>query len=77
MNIQNQKNCYECGSLNMKYQVKDVEVSVQGDTSIVKLVAGWFCSNCGEIDFDPTTDSLERWSSAGDKLVLKNRKNNE
>lgn len=67
--------CQECGSAHPVYEVKDLEVKRKGLSKTVRNVAAWFCEDCGEIHFDPATDSLERWSEAGNQLVLAAREN--
>ena len=44
----------------------------RGLQTTVPGISGWFCVNptCSEIEFDESTDSMERWVTAGDDLVL-------
>lgn len=70
------KVCRECGADHLVYATRDLEIKRRGLTATVQNVSGWFCQNtdCGEIEFDESTDSLQRWAAAGDELVLKDRK---
>lgn len=65
--------CPACERGHMHYGVQDVKIARRGLTALVANVAGWFCDSCGEIDFDESTDSGDRYASAGDELVLRAR----
>ena len=67
--------CRECGTLHPVYETRDVLVARRGLQTTVPNLSGWFCVNpaCEEIEFDESTDSLERWVASGDALVLKDR----
>ena len=65
--------CRECGSQHPVYDTRDVEIVRRGLKAVVPGVRGWFCKACGEIEFDASTDSLQRWADAGDALVLRDR----
>jgi HTH-type transcriptional regulator / antitoxin MqsA len=67
--------CRECGMAHPVYDTRDVVIARRGLEAMVKNVSGWFCvnPNCDEIEFDESTDSLQRWAAAGDELVLKDR----
>lgn len=65
--------CRECGAPAPRYGVRDVEILRRGLRAVVPAIAGWFCSQCEEIEFDESTDSLQRWAAAGDALVLRDR----
>ena len=65
--------CRECGTAHAGYATRDVEIVRRGLKTIVPAVTGWFCANCEEIEFDESTDSLQRWAAAGDALVLRDR----
>lgn len=65
--------CRECASPNPEYATRDVEIVRRGLKSVVPAVSGWFCLHCDEIEFDESTDSLQRWAAAGDALVLRDR----
>lgn len=65
--------CRACGAKTPAYRTQDVTVSRRGLTAVVPAVSGWFCTNCGEIEFDEATDSLQRWAAAGDALVIRDR----
>lgn len=65
--------CRECGAPAPRYDTRDVEIVRRGLKTVVPAVAGWFCSQCEEIEFDESTDSLQRWVAAGDALVLRDR----
>ena len=63
------KVCQECGAAHPRYDVRDMVVSRRGLKKTVHNVAGWFCDGCEEIEFDQSTDSLQRWAAAGDDLI--------
>lgn len=65
--------CRECGAAHPVYDIRDLTIVRRGIKAIVPAVSGWFCAQCDEIEFDESTDSMERWASAGDDLVLKDR----
>lgn len=67
--------CRECGIAHPVYETRDVEIKRRGLNATVKNVSGWFCMspNCEEIEFDESTDSLQRWAMKGDELVLQDR----
>ena len=66
------KKCSQCGG-KLHKAVRDVTITNQKHSATVKRVAGLFCDNCSEIEFDDATDSAQRYADAGDQLVLKNR----
>ena len=65
--------CRECGDSSPAYDTRDVEIVRRGLKAVVPAVCGWFCSHCDEIEFDESTDSLQRWAAAGDALVMRDR----
>ena len=65
--------CRACGAAAPAYDTRDVEVVRRGLKAVVPAVSGWFCSHCDEIEFDESTDSLQRWAAAGDALVMRDR----
>lgn len=67
------KPCYVCEDGHLHYDVRDVRITHRGLQTLVTDIAGGYCDSCGEIDFDPSTDSARRYAAAGDKLVLENR----
>ncbi|MCF7996920.1 MAG: type II toxin-antitoxin system MqsA family antitoxin, partial [Chromatiaceae bacterium] len=50
-----------------------VKASLDGLTQEVSDVRGWFCDQCGEIDF-ADSDSAARYASAMDDLVIERRR---
>jgi HTH-type transcriptional regulator/antitoxin MqsA len=65
--------CRACGAAAPAYDTRDVEVVRRGLKTVVAAVSGWFCRHCDEIEFDESTDSLQRWAAAGDALVIRDR----
>lgn len=67
--------CRECGIAHPVYDTRGVVIKRRGLNARVENISGWFCvnPNCEEIEFDESTDSLQRWALAGDELVLKDR----
>lgn len=68
------KPCQACEAGKLHYDTRDVSIARRGLSAVVPHVAGWFCDNCKEIDFDEATDSGDRFAAAGDQLVLDARK---
>ncbi len=65
--------CRECGAPGPVHDTRDIEITRRGLQAVVPAVSGWFCTRCAEIEFDESTDSLQRWAAAGDSLVLRDR----
>ena len=67
--------CRECGTPHPVYEIRNVKIAHRGLEASVADIRGWFCVDpaCEEIEFDESTDSLERWVAAGDALVLQDR----
>ena len=58
--------CLNCESADMAHEARDVTVSHHGfDITLCKL-RGWYCPNCGEIEFDEGEG--ERYANAADQL---------
>lgn len=64
--------CPQCAG-PLHHSVRDVAITIQKYSETVKDVAGLFCDNCNEIEFDETTNSAQRYAEIGDRLVLKSR----
>ena len=61
--------CPSCGSAEWKqFKGETFEVSHRGLTAQEKGLAGWRCHSCNEVVFNQA--SAQRYSAAGDKLVL-------
>jgi len=67
------KVCQNCESGHLRLGIRDVTVTRQKLSVVVKDIAGSFCDNCDEIEFDDATDSATKFAEAGDKLVMQNR----
>jgi len=67
------KICPTCEVGHLEPAIRDVKITRQTRSVVVKNVTGFFCTNCNEIEFDDTTDSSARYAAAGDQLVLENR----
>jgi HTH-type transcriptional regulator/antitoxin MqsA len=61
----------------MTHAVRDLTLRRRGGTRIVRAVTGYFCDRCGEVEFDESTDSGDRYAEAGDQLVLEARARTE
>jgi len=46
------RQCSSCGTPGMVYGRRDVTRYFEGVTLTIPDVAGWFCSACGELEFD-------------------------
>ncbi|MBK9347579.1 MAG: YgiT-type zinc finger protein [Burkholderiales bacterium] len=55
--------CSQCGE-RLQKTVRDVTMTNRNYSATVKGVAGLFCDNCHEIEFDETTDSGKRIAAA-------------
>ena len=73
MKTKPQSLCSNCESGHLHKDVRNVKVTRKELSTTVKNIAGLFCDNFDEIEFDASTDSAERYAAAGDKLVLQNR----
>src|SRR5665647_3728358 len=73
MKTKPQSLCSNCESGHLHKDVRNVKVTRKELSTTVKNIAGLFCDNCDEIEFDASTDSAERYAAAGDKLVLQNQ----
>lgn len=65
--------CRACGASSPVHDTRDLDIVRRGLKAAVPAVTGWFCTQCDEIEFDESTDSLQRWADAGDALVLRDR----
>ncbi|MDB5978378.1 MAG: transcriptional regulator, family [Nevskia sp.] len=43
--------CLNCEKADMVRELRDVTVQARGFSAVVPRVDGWFCPNCGEIEF--------------------------
>lgn len=73
MNNVHFKVCSNCEDGHLHQEVRDVTITRQELSTLVKGIAGAFCDRCNEIEFDDTTDSAQRYAAAGDQLVLQSR----
>jgi HTH-type transcriptional regulator/antitoxin MqsA len=46
------KQCASCGTLSMVYGRRDITRDFEGAHITVPDVEGWFCTACGELEFD-------------------------
>lgn len=42
------KNCPNCGSSQMVYETRDLEISYKGRSTVAQGIEGQFCMDCGE-----------------------------
>ena len=73
MDKQKNRTCPNCEVGHMQKDIRDIKITRQTRSTVVRNVHGYFCSNCNEIEFDDSTDSATRYANAGDDLVLANR----
>lgn len=68
MNI---RQCMSCGAHDGMHHFVDrsLTVNYKQMSRLVPDLAGWECNVCGEIIFDDTTDSAQRYVDTGDKLL--------
>jgi len=55
--------CLNCEKADMVDEVRDVTVRAHGFSTVVSGIKGWFCPNCGEIEFTGKGDG-ERYDAA-------------
>lgn len=72
----NSGQCNSCGAHEglTYFDNHSLTINIKGMERRVDDLAGWECQACGEVIFDPNTDSAERYCEAGDELVLAGRK---
>lgn len=57
--------CLQCDDgTPLEYGVRNVSGEIDGEAFTVEAIAGWHCPVCGEIEFDPNTDSAKRHMAA-------------
>ena len=64
--------CFSCGAREgmRHFEGRSETLSVRGMERRVDDLSGWECQKCGEVEWDPDTDSGERYGEAGDALVI-------
>jgi len=67
------RRCQKCRTGILKPEVRDVDIVHQLRSTTVRNIHGNFCAQCGEIEFDPSTDSARRFARACDTLVFRSR----
>ena len=65
--------CMHCKTGQMTLHTRTVTARLDGLTREVGDVCGWFCNQCGEIEF-ADSDSASRYAAAMDALVIERRK---
>jgi HTH-type transcriptional regulator/antitoxin MqsA len=46
------RQCSSCGNLDMVYGRRDISREFEGTAITVPDIEGWYCTNCGELEFD-------------------------
>jgi YgiT-type zinc finger domain-containing protein len=64
------RRCQYCRHGILKPEVRDVVITREERSTIVRNIRGRLCDQCGHIEFDATTDSASRYAAAVDKLVF-------
>ena len=66
------RQCFNCGAHEgMRYfEGRGETISVKGMERRVDDLSGWECQQCHEVEWDPDTDSAERYGEASDALVI-------
>jgi HTH-type transcriptional regulator / antitoxin MqsA len=64
------KQCGSCGGADMQRAVRDVTSSYKGESITVTKVQGWFCADCGEVEFAVAGEG-ERYSREFDDAVTR------
>jgi HTH-type transcriptional regulator/antitoxin MqsA len=67
------RNCLNCDTRSSMTRFEDETFTIEhaGMTATVEKLSGWRCNSCGEVEFD--AESAQRYASAGDELVLRDR----
>ncbi|MHC8405981.1 type II toxin-antitoxin system MqsA family antitoxin [Pseudomonas sp. TMB3-21] len=67
----NTRQCMSCGTQHamQHFEGRSLSVDYRNVSRWVHDIVGWECKVCGEIIFDHDTDSAQRYSDAGDKLL--------
>ncbi len=58
------RRCQYCRLGILKPDVRDVVITREERSTIVRNIRGRFCDQCGQIEFDETTDSASRYAVA-------------
>ena len=66
------RQCFSCGAREgmTHFEGRGETISVKGMERRIDDLAGWECRKCGEVEWDADTDSAERYTQAGDDLVI-------
>ena len=69
----NTEQCYSCGAPEgmTRFEGRTIIKSVKGMERRLDNLCGWECQKCGDAIFD--SDSAERYSIAGDELIIAGR----
>jgi len=67
------RTCIHCETGQMTRDLRTVMASLDGLTQEVNDVRGWFCNQCGEIEF-ADSDSAARYAAVMDDLVIERRR---
>lgn len=67
------RDCVACESHSEMARFEDEAFTIthRDVTATIEHLSGWRCAACGEVEFD--ADSAERYATAGDRLVLRER----
>ncbi len=67
------RTCNHCETGQMTLDVHIVTARLDGLSQEVSDVRGWFCNQCGEVEF-ADSDSAARYAAAMDDLVIERRR---
>lgn len=67
------RTCNQCETGQMTLDVRIVTARLDGLSQEVSDVRGWFCHQCGEVEF-ADSDSAARYAAAMDDLVIERRR---
>ena len=73
LDVRGLRRCQDCRNGILKRDVRDIVISRQSRSTMVRGIHGLFCNQCGAIEFDETTDSARRYATACDALDFKSR----
>lgn len=63
------KSCPKCGAPSPVYANNDMPYTYKGQTTMIPAVAGYRCSNCGEVTLDH--EAVDRYSSLVGQFQMK------
>lgn len=73
LDLRGLRRCQDCRNGILKRDVRDIVISRQPRSAMVRGIHGLFCNQCGAIEFDENTNSSRRYATACNALEYKSR----